>query len=246
MQNEIIDNINITMKQEKERIENNFMSSSANINNQKEKIEENLKVNIKKEILPKVKIKKLMSYPTSIYPYFFISFGLLYLSCNSAWSEYGSSSLSIPFLIIGIIQYILGIYDFYQGNNFLFILNIIVGIRYINFFMNYFEINGLKRTKKLFSSMQGIIDFIFFIFICIFTIIMKGEGIIYFINFFFLVITTAFFILSGYAESYPIIIKINGYLLFFNSFCFFLTGVILVLHDTYKKKLVKFVEPRIK
>ena len=246
MQNEIIDNINITMKQEKERIENNFMSSSANINNQKEKIEENLKVNIKKEILPKVKIKKLMSYPTSIYPYFFISFGLLYLSCNAAWSEYGSSSLSIPFLIIGIIQYILGIYDFYQGNNFLFILNIIVGIRYINFFMNYFEINGLKRTKKLFSSMQGIIDFIFFIFICIFTIIMKGEGIIYCINFFFLAITTAFFILSGYAESYPIIIKINGYLLFFNSFCFFLTGIILVLHDTYKKKLVKFVEPRIK
>ena len=249
MKKEIFENFNKTAKKEEERIENNFMSSSSNLNekekNEKE-IKEKPKEKIKKEILPKVKIRKIMNYPTSIYPYFFISFGLFYLSCNSAWSQYGSTSLSIPFLIIGLIQYILGLYDFYQGNNFLFLLNIIIGIRYLYFFLNYFEINGLKRTKTIFSNMQGIIDFIFFAFICIFSIIMRGEGIIYFINFFFMAITTAFFILSGFSESYNIIIKITGYLLFFNSICFFLTGIVLVIHDTLKKKLVKFVEPRIK
>ena len=240
-------------KKEKEKIENDFISSSANLNDQpnnekeKEKIEEKPKEKNKTIIIPKIKIKKIMNYPTSVYPYFFISFGLFYLSCNAAWSEYGSSSLSIPFLIIGIIQYIFGIYDYFQGNNFLFTLNIIIGIRYIYYFMNYFEINGLKRTKKFYSNMQGIIDFIFFAFICVFSIIMRGEEeIVYFINFFFFALTIAFFILSGFGESYKTIIKITGYLSFFNSICFFLTGIILVLHDTYKKKIIKFVEPRLK
>ena len=107
MKKEIFENFNTTAKKEEERTENNFMSSSSNINekekNEKE-IKEKPKEKIKKEILPKVKIRKIMNYPTSIYPYFFISFGLFYLSCNSAWSQYGSTSLSIPFLIIGLIQ----------------------------------------------------------------------------------------------------------------------------------------------
>ena len=172
MNKEIIENNNTTAKKE----EKNFVSSSSNINeeNNKEKIEEKPKKINKKEVLPKVKIRKLNYYPTSVFSYFCIAFGLFFLSCNAAWSEYGSSSLSIPFLIIGVIQYILGIYDYFQGNNFLFIENIIFGIRYINFFLNYFEINGLKRTKKLYSNMQGVIDFILFGFICVFAILIRG------------------------------------------------------------------------
>lgn len=238
-----IQNMNTTSKKE----ENNFMSSSANINEKEDniKIKEEKKIEKKKkEIIPAVKIKKIEYYPTSIYSYFLISFGLFFLSCNSAWSKYGSSSLSIPFLIIGIIQYILGIYDYFQGNNYLFIQNIIFGIRYINFFLNYFEINGLRRTKKLFSNMQGVIDFIIFIFTCIYTLIMRNQGNIYFLNYFFLSVTIAFFILSGFGEDLKVIIKISGYLLFFNSLSFFFLGMCLVINDTFKKKVVKFVEPR--
>ena len=244
MNKEIIENNNTTAKKE----EKNFVSSSSNINeeNNKEKIEEKQKNINKKEVLPKVKIRKLNYYPTSVFSYFFIAFGLFFLSCNAAWSEYGSSSLSIPFLIIGVIQYILGIYDYFQGNNFLFIENIIFGIRYINFFMNYFEINGLKRTKKLYSNMQGVIDFILFGFICVFAILIRGEGLFYFIIYFFLALTTGLFILCGFAEDTKFIIKITGYLLFVNSLCFLFAGFSLVIHDTFKKKIIKFVEPRIR
>ena len=262
---------NLDTSGKKEEGPNNFINSSTNItkkenditdiNNKesekkfqikkktKETILENNKKKKKKkekEIIDKIKIKKIMDYPTSIYPYFLISFGLFYLSCNAAWSDYGSSSLSIPFLVIGIIQYILGIYDYYQGNNFLFMLNIIIGIRYLNFFLNYFEINGLKRTNKFFSDIQGMIDFILFVFFAVFSIIMKEEGIIHFINFFFLTVTTGFFVLSGFSESYTVIIKIAGYFLFFNSITFFATGIIYVIHDTFNKKIIKFVEPRLK
>ncbi len=223
----------------------NKVINNENRNNKieiKEKINKN-KIKIKN--IPKVKIKEYINFPTSIYSYFLISFGLFVLSCNCAWNEYGTTTLPSTFLFIGLFQYILGIYDFYQGNNFLFIQNIIFGIRYINFFLNYFEINGLKRTKNIFSSIQGVIDFIMFSFLTIFSMIIKGKSIIYFIDYFTLLISNAFFVLSGYAEDYKIIIKITGYLLFFNSIIFWLTGMCLVINDISQKKYIKFVEPRI-
>ena len=223
----------------------NKVINNENRNNKieiKEKINKN---EIKIKNIPKVKIKEYINFPTSIYSYFLISFGLFALSCNCAWNEYGTTTLPSIFLFIGLFQYILGIYDFYQGNNFLFIQNIIFGIRYINFFLNYFEINGLKRTKNIFSSIQGVIDFIMFSFLTIFSMIIKGKGIIYFIDYFTLLISNAFFVLSGYAEDYKIIIKITGYLLFFNSIIFWLTGMCLVINDISQKKYIKFVEPRI-
>ena len=223
------------------------IEGNNNINiNIKEKVNNKNKKFEQKKILPEVKIQLSIIYSTSIYSYFLISFGLFILSCNCAWSEYGSTTLPSSFLFIGIFEYILGIYDFYQGNNLLFIQNIIFGIRYINFFLNYFEINGLKRTKILFSNMQGVIDFIMFAFVSIFSLKIKGRGILYFIDYFLLLISTAFFILSGYAGDYNIIIKISGYILFITSISFWITGIFLVINDISQTKYFKFVEPRIK
>jgi succinate-acetate transporter protein len=238
------ENNNVTFKKEEERIENvENMNSSINL---REKEKENIVLKENQKKIKKIKIKKLLNYPTSIYAYFLISFGLFFLSCNAAWSQYGSTTISSGFLIIGIIQYILGIYDYYQGNDFLFLQNIIFGIRYIYFFLNYFELNGLKRTKTLFSNMQGIIDFILFAFLSIFTIIVKSEGIIFFIDYFGLTLSTGLFVLSGFAEEYKVVIKINGYISFFCSILFWITGLAYVINDTFKRKLIKYVEPRLK
>ena len=242
---EDINNINNSPIKDEEKKLNNIINSSSNLR-EKEKEKEKPIQKTKKEISPKIKIRKLINYPTSIYSYFLISFGLFFLSCNSAWHEYGSTTISSGFLIIGVLQYILGLYDFYQGNHFLSMQNIIFGIRYMNFFLNYFELNGLKRTETLFSNMQGIIDFILFAFLSIFTIIIKGEGLIYFINYFLLTFSCAFFILSGFAEDYKVIRKISGYVLLITSICFWILGMILVVHNTFKKKIIKFVEPRIR
>ena len=244
---EDINNINNSPIKDEEKKLNNIVNSTSNLREiEKEKEKEKPIQKTKKEISPKIKIRKLINYPTSIYSYFLISFGLFFLSCNSAWHEYGSTTISSGFLIIGILQYILGLYDFYQGNHFLSMQNIIFGIRYMNFFLNYFELNGLKRTETLFSNMQGIIDFILFAFLSIFTIIIKGEGLIYFINYFLLTFSCAFFILSGFAEDYKVIRKISGYVLLITSICFWILGMILVVHDTFKKIIIKFVEPRIR
>ena len=242
---EDINNINNSPIKDEEKKLNNIINSSSNLR-EKEKEKEKPIQKTKKEISPKIKIRKLINYPTSIYSYFLISFGLFFLSCNSAWHEYGSTTISSGFLIIGVLQYILGLYDFYQGNHFLSMQNIIFGIRYMNFFLNYFELNNLKRTETLFSNMQGIIDFILFAFLSIFTIIIKGEGLIYFINYFLLTFSCAFFILSGFAEDYKVIRKISGYVLLITSICFWILGMILVVHDTFKKIIIKFVEPRIR
>ena len=244
-----INNINnISPIKEEEKKLSNIINSTSNLRDdpEKEKIKEKpIQKNIK-EIPSKIEIRKLLNYPTSIYSYFLISFGLFFLSCNSSWSEYGSTTISSTLLIIGILQYILGIYDFYQGYNYLSIQNIILGIRYMNFFLNYFELNGLKRTKILFSNMQGVIDFILFGFLSIFTIIVKGEGIAYFIIYFLFTLSWAFFILSGFAEDYEAFRKITGYVLLITSICFWALGMIFIIHDTFKKRIIKYVEPRLR
>ena len=246
LKKEEINNINNSPIKDEEKGINNVINSSSNLRPTQEKENENSpKINIK-EIPSKIKIRRFLNYPTSVYSYFLISFGLFFLSCNAAWSEYGSTSLSLPFLIIGIIQYVLGLYDYYQGNHYLSMQNIIFGIRYINFFLNYFEFNGLKRTEKLYSNMQGIIDFILFGYICVFTILIKGEGFIFFIIYFLLSVSCALFILSGFADDYKILIQITGYVQFINAICFWLLGMIYIIHDTFNKKIIKFVEPRIK
>ena len=127
------------------------MSKNINsINNNIQKTEDkNEKYKLYK--LPVLKIQKSISFPTSSFTYFFISIGMFILRCGSSgWCSYGSNFINSVFLFLGICQYILGIYDYYQKNNLLYIQNIIFGIWYISFFLNYIEINGLRRTKIIF------------------------------------------------------------------------------------------------
>ena len=236
-----INNINTSPIKDEEKKINNIINSTTNIRDDPENEKKNPIQKSTKETPQKILIRN--NYPTSIYSYFLISFGLFFLTCNSSWNEYGSSTISASFLIIGLLQYILGIYDFYQGYNYLSIQNIILGIRYMNFFLNYFELNGLKRTKILFSNMQGVIDFILFGFLSVFTIIVKGEGIVYFCIYFLFTLSWAFFILSGFADDYKVIRKITGYVLLITSICFWALGMIFIIHDTLKKRLIKYVDP---
>ena len=113
------------------------MSKNINsINNNIQKTEDKNNIDIKEKIekyklykLPVLKIQKSISFPTSSYAYFFISIGLFILGCGSTgWCSYGSNFINSVFLFLGICQYILGIYDWYQKNNLLYIQNIIFGI----------------------------------------------------------------------------------------------------------------------
>ena len=220
-------------------------------NNQKKEQKNNLAQKEKKENEDLTKllilnIKKTSFFPTSSYCYLFISIGLFILGCQSTgWCDYGSTFINSAFLFIGICQYILGLYDWYQGYNILYMQNIVFGIWYMSFFLNNFEINGIKKPKHIFSYFQGITDLIMLVFVSIIAILVKGKGIAYTIDYFLLFFCFSFLALSGYSTDYQIIIKISGYV-FFTSFIFFwLTGISLIINDVFNDKIIKFVEPRL-
>lgn len=209
----------------------------------KEKLNEK---NIDINKLSYIKVQKIFNFPTSSFCYFFISFGLFILSCQATgWCQYGSTFLNSIFLFLSLCQYIIGIYDWNQGNNLLSIQNIIFGIWYFSFFFNNFEINGLKKSKSIYSNIQGISNLILLLFVSVIIIMIKGKGLFYLIDYFLFFFSNSFLALCGYSNDEKIIIKITGYLLFINFVSFFLTGFSLIINNVFNKNIIKFVEPRI-
>ena len=229
------------------------MSKEFDLNNVEKKIDEKTnfemldnKIILKKLKLPPLKIQKIFLFPTSSYCYFFISFGLFILGCEATgWCKYGSTFLNSVFLFLGFGQYIIGIYDWNQGNILLSTQNIIFGIWYMTFFLNNFEINGLKKSKTNYSNIQGISNLILLFFVAVNILMIKGKGILYLIDYFLLFFSHAFLALCGYSYDEKIIIKVTGYVLFINSIFFWLTGLSLVINDVFNKKIISLVEPKI-
>ena len=147
---------------------------------------------------------------------------------------------------MGICQYILGLYDWHQKNNILSLKNIIFGIWFISFFINNFEINGLKKPDNMYNSVQGVSDLIMLFFASILIIISKGKGYAYSIDYFLLFFSFAFLALGGYAEDKVIILQIGGYIYFISSIFFWLTGLSILINDIFEGKKIPFVEPRIR
>ena len=210
--------------------------------NNTEKIEQ--KDNFDK--LPILKIQNSSCYPTASYCYFLISIGLFILGCQAiGWCEYGSNFINSAFLFLGICQYILGLFDWYQRNNLLFVQNIVFGLWYMCIFLNDFEMNGVKKTKHFFSGIQGVIDLLMILFISVIIIIVKGRGIAYIIDYFLLFFCFAFLALCGYSKDYVIVIRIGGYIFFVGFLFFWMTGICLIINDVFKNNIIKFVEPRL-
>ena len=220
------------------------LEEEKNINN----IElEQKKINLEKsKKLPILKIQPLSFYPTSSYSYFLISIGLFIQACQATgWCQYGSTFINSAFLFIGIFQYILGIFDFCQKHNILCMQNIVFGIWYISYFLNNFEINGVKRPKSVYSYLQGAIDLIMLFFVAVISLMIKGKGLLYLLDYFLLLFSFACLSLDGYADDLTVVITISGYFYFVTFLFFWFTGLFLVINDVSNKTIIKFVEPRI-
>ncbi len=134
--------------------------------------------------LPILKVQNVINFPTSSYTFFCISIGLFILGCQgTGWCQYGSTFINSVFLFLGICQYILGILDWYQKKSILSMQNIIFGIYFISYFLNIFEINGIKKSKVIYSYMQGIIDLIMLLFVSTVILAIRGKGFFYKIDY---------------------------------------------------------------
>jgi len=123
--------------------------------------------------------------------------------------------------------------------------NIIFGIWFFSFFLNNFEINGLKKSKRIYSNIQGISNLILLLFVSVIIIMIKGKGFFYLIDYFLFFFSNSFLALCGYSNDEKIIIQITGYILFINFVSFLLTGFSLIINNIFNKNIIRFVEPRI-
>ena len=85
------------------------MENNLNLNdNEKKEEKNNLDINQEKKMpqksksnkLPILKIKKISSFPTDSYCYFFISIGLFILGCHcTGWCQYGPTFINSVFFL---------------------------------------------------------------------------------------------------------------------------------------------------
>ena len=182
--------------------------SDKNSKNSEEKIEINKHDNIKeasnkKGELPHINIRKISTLSDSIINYFLIGLCLFLNSAyNLNWFELKNHSdfLYTYFLFSAIVLYIIGLMNWYEGKELLFLFDFILSFY---FFVIYFKEGHFKNKFDGFNQdiiidmndndkLQGVFYIILFsLFLMIISSSFK-KGIIYMINYIFLFIGFVF------------------------------------------------------
>ena len=233
-------------------MEKNEEINNININpedqNQKIAAEKKPAFKYTANLSPKYKFDLLYNkrnkFHTSPFHYFLMSLSLLILSTKIIGWAQSSNFCKCVLTIIGISQYILGIFDFFQGNTIRSLFNFVFGIFNILFLFNDFEINGIKKADSFENPAQSIAFLIlFWITICIFALNEFGLFNIFVII--TLIVGIVFSSLWGFSDGINLLGKISGYAFFVCFVLFFLGGIALTINVLKQDEIIPLVLPGI-
>ena len=132
--------------------------------------------------LPFLNIRKISTLSDSVINYFVISISLfIYSAYNFGWFDLKNSDKFVIgyYIFYGISLYIIGVLNWYEGKELLFIFDFIFSFYFIILFLkkkiNIEEVENLK--------LEGLFYILFFAFILIIGISAKDKGIIFIINY---------------------------------------------------------------
>ena len=232
----------------KTSIENNKNESSI-INIKQEDNKSNITtevINYKKEFMPLINYKKYPFLSESILNYMAIGISLFLYGCiNLKWfkSDYITPFLSGYYLVSGIVLYIIGIFDWYKGNELIFLIDFVYSFHFISLF--------LIERKKQFG--QIIIDhdnnklhgtyyiIIFCLIICV-AISNKNKGKIYIINYIILFCGYVFLFFYKYIET-NWVKYVHSYIFIVSGALFWITGILKLIDSAFVNYSISILQP---
>ena len=201
-----------------------------------------------KTITPLVNMRRITIVSDSIINYFsigvcFVIYGLYGLEWLKVSEEKNRSFYLGYFLVSGIILYVIGIFNWYEGKELIFLIDFIMSFLFLTLFFKYQELGFISDTLGFYDNdkLQSIFYILFFCFIFVIGISSKDKGLIYIINYASLFVTYAFLFVYKYFKN-DIIKIINCYIFIVVGAFFWITGILKLMNSILSSSF-RFMEP---
>ena len=185
---------------------------------------------------------------------FGLAMGLFMLSLPlTKWCDFRSPTLATALMFGGLCEYIIGIYDWYQGKTILCFIDFIFGLLHLLIYYSFrlceYEITTVSEEFE--SYLIGTFFTLYLVILLTLIVACKGKGIFHLVNLGLLILADIFIIVWQYRHGYENfqskhkenIKKTAGYFLFFASLSIWFTGVGKLVNDIFQKDIIPMIKP---
>lgn len=238
---------------EKDLIKSKSQISKENIIQKREntnEIDENKKEDTKiiiikqKQISPYVNYKKQSIFTTSFINYMAIGISLfVFGATNLNWFkiEYNEDFYKGYYIISGIVLYFIGIFDWYEGKELIFIIDFIYSFYFISLFLIENRIIKSKNDEEN-VKMHGSFYAIFFSLIICIAISSKNKGKIYIVDYVVLFLGYLFLFFYKYIKT-DWIEKVYSFIFIVSGALFWITGLLKIIDSGLNDSSISILQP---
>ena len=203
---------------------------------------------VTKKTFPLINIRQISTLSESVVNYFAIGICLFIYGCHGLkWfnieEEKNKQFYLGYFLISGIVLYIVGVINWYEGKELIFLLDFILSFLFIAIFLknqNHFY-DYMTNISTADDKLEGIFYILFFSFLLIIGISSKDKGIAYIIDYAALFVAYIFLFAYKFFRN-DIIEKIDYYMFIVTGAFFWITGIFKIL-DNMMNASILVVQP---
>ena len=181
---------------------------------------------------------------------FGMAMGLFMLSLPlTGWCDFRSPTLATALMFGGLCEYIIGIYDWYQGKTVLCFIDFIFGLLHLLIYYSFrlceYEITTVNQDFR--SNLNGTFFTLYLVALLALIIACKEKGIIHLINLGLLILTDIFVMVWQYLSpdraGFKGVKRTAGYFLFISSLSIWFTGVGKLINDIFQRDVIPMIKP---
>ena len=202
---------------------------------------------------PIINIRRTSNLAVAPVNTFALAMGLFMLSLPlTGWCDFRSPTLATALVFGGLCEYIIGIYDWYQGKTVLCFIDFIFGLLHLLIYYSFrlCEYELTRVSEKFESYLIGTFFTLYLVILLGLILACKDKGLIHLVNLGLLIVADVLVITWQYChKKYPDwgrlkrTKKAAGYFLFFSSLSIWFTGVGKLINDIFQSDIIPLIRP---
>ena len=202
---------------------------------------------------PIINIRRTSNLAVAPVNTFALAMGLFMLSLPlTGWCDFRSPTLATALVFGGLCEYIIGIYDWYQGKTVLCFIDFIFGLLHLLIYYSFrlCEYELTRVSEKFESYLIGTFFTLYLVILLGLILACKDKGLIHLVNLGLLIVADVLVITWQYChKKYSDWARLKrtknaaGYFLFFSSLSIWFTGVGKLINDIFQKELIPTIQP---